>query len=55
MVAFNTLNARLAIATLRLLRDKGPGAKLTRVQVAGLAAEVMNAVETRGLLFPDSP
>ena len=54
-VAFNTLNARLAVATLRLLRDKGPGAKLTRLHVAGIAAEVMNAVETRGVLFPDPP
>jgi farnesyl-diphosphate farnesyltransferase len=52
-VAFNALNTRLAIATLRLLRDQGPGAKLTRLQVTGIAAEVMNAVETRGVLFPE--
>jgi farnesyl-diphosphate farnesyltransferase len=52
-VAFNALNTRLAIATLRLLRDKGPGAKLTRLQVTGIAAEVMNAVETGGVLFPE--
>jgi farnesyl-diphosphate farnesyltransferase len=53
-VAFNALNTRLAIATLRLLRDKGPGAKLTRLQVTGIAAEVMNAVETGGVLFPET-
>jgi farnesyl-diphosphate farnesyltransferase len=52
-VAFNALNTRLAIATLRLLRDRGPGAKLTRLQVTGIAAEVMNSVETRGVLFPE--
>ncbi|HTA17675.1 MAG TPA: squalene/phytoene synthase family protein, partial [Polyangia bacterium] len=52
-VAFNALNTRLAIATLRLLRDQGPGAKLTRLQVTGIAAEVMNAVETGGVLFPE--
>ncbi len=52
-VAFNALNTRLAIATLRLLRDRGPGAKLTRLQVTGIAAEVMNAVETGGVLFPE--
>ncbi|HEX4406448.1 MAG TPA: squalene/phytoene synthase family protein [Polyangia bacterium] len=52
-VAFNALNTRLAIATLRLLRDQGPGAKLTRLQVTGIAAQVMHAVETGGVLFPE--
>ncbi|HSZ84318.1 MAG TPA: squalene/phytoene synthase family protein [Polyangia bacterium] len=52
-VAFNALNTRLAIATLRVLRDQGPGAKLTRLQVTGIAAEVMNAVETGGALFQE--
>ena len=52
-VAFNALNTRLAIGTLHLLRDQGPGAKLTRLQVTSLAAQVMNAVETGGPLFPE--
>jgi farnesyl-diphosphate farnesyltransferase len=55
LVAFNVLNTRLAIETLHLLRDKGPGAKLTRPQVLSVAAEVMHAVEDRGILFPDLP
>jgi farnesyl-diphosphate farnesyltransferase len=55
MVAFNALNTRLAIETLHLLRDQGPGAKLTRLQVTSLAAQVMNAVETGGVLFPAAP
>jgi farnesyl-diphosphate farnesyltransferase len=54
-VAFNTLNLRLAIGTLHLLRDKGPGAKLTRLQVTGIAAQVMRAVETGAALFPEAP
>ena len=52
-VAFNALNTRLAIGTLHLLRDQGPGAKLTRLQVTSLAAQVMSAVETGGVLFPE--
>jgi farnesyl-diphosphate farnesyltransferase len=54
-VAFNALNTRLAIGTLHLLRDQGPGAKLTRLQVTSLAAQVMNAVETGSVLFPEAP
>jgi farnesyl-diphosphate farnesyltransferase len=55
LVAFNALNSRLAIGTLRVLRDQGLGAKLTRLQVTTMAAQVMNAVETGGVLFPDLP
>jgi len=51
LVAFNALNASLAIATLRLLRDKGLGAKLTRPQVAGLAAHVAHALDVGLPLF----
>jgi farnesyl-diphosphate farnesyltransferase len=51
LVAFNALNASLAIATLRLLRDKGLGSKLTRPQVAGLAAHVAHALEVGLPLF----
>jgi farnesyl-diphosphate farnesyltransferase len=54
-VAFNTLNARLAISTLLLLREKGPGAKLTRLQVTGIASEVLSAVDHGTELFPESP
>jgi farnesyl-diphosphate farnesyltransferase len=54
-VAFNALNTRLAIGTLHLLRDQGPGAKLTRLQVTSLAAQVMNAVDRGGVLFPEAP
>jgi farnesyl-diphosphate farnesyltransferase len=55
IVAFNALNARLAIGTLRLLRDRGTGAKLSRLQVTGVAAEVMRAVENDGVLFAEAP
>ncbi|HEX4510139.1 MAG TPA: squalene/phytoene synthase family protein [Burkholderiaceae bacterium] len=51
LVAFNALNASLAIATLRLLRDKGLGSKLTRPQVAGLAAHVAHALDVGLPLF----
>jgi farnesyl-diphosphate farnesyltransferase len=55
IVAFNAINTRLAIATFRVLRDQGPGTKLTRLQVTGLAAQVLHAVETDGVLFPERP
>jgi len=55
VVSFNALNARLAIGTLHLLREKGAGAKLSRLRVMSIAAEVMLAVETGGPLFPESP
>jgi farnesyl-diphosphate farnesyltransferase len=55
LVAFNALNLRLAIGTLHLLRDQGPGAKLTRLQVTGMAAQVLSAIETAGVLFPELP
>jgi len=51
LVAFNALNASLAIATLRLLRDKGTGSKLTRPQVVGLAAHVAHALDVGLPLF----
>ncbi|HVU51715.1 MAG TPA: squalene/phytoene synthase family protein [Polyangia bacterium] len=55
VVAFNALNARLAVGTLHLLRDKGAGAKLTRLRVMSIAAEVLLAAETGAPLFPESP
>ena len=51
LVAFNALNARLATATLRAMRDRGLGAKLTRTQVLGISAEVMRALESGAPLF----
>jgi phytoene/squalene synthetase len=55
IVAFNALNTRLAIATLRLVRDRGTGTKLSRLQVTGVAAEVLRAVESGGVLFSEAP
>jgi hypothetical protein len=55
MVAFNALNARLAIGTLHLLRDKGPGAKLSRLQVTTMAGQVLHAVEAGGPIFSEAP
>ena len=55
LVAFNALNARLAVATLRLVRDRGPGAKLTRAEVLGIAAEVTHALEIGAPLFEGPP
>jgi farnesyl-diphosphate farnesyltransferase len=51
LVVFNALNARLGIATLRTMRDRGLGAKLTRAQVLALAAEVVRAAEHGAPLF----
>jgi hypothetical protein len=44
VVKFNALNARLALATLRELGDRGLGSKLSRVQLSGVAADVMRSV-----------
>jgi farnesyl-diphosphate farnesyltransferase len=53
VVAFNALNARLALATLRVLRDQGLGSKLTRVQLTGLADDVMRSIQSGASLFPE--
>jgi farnesyl-diphosphate farnesyltransferase len=55
IVAFNALNLRLAIATLHLVRSQGPGVKLSRVQVAGILAQVTSALGNGGALFPERP
>lgn len=55
IVAFNALNLQLAIDTLHLVRTEGPGAKLTRVQVAGILARVSSAIGNGGVLFPERP
>jgi farnesyl-diphosphate farnesyltransferase len=54
LVGFNALVVRLATATLRTLREQGPGAKLSRLQVAAIAFEVAQAVDSGAPLFPDS-
>jgi farnesyl-diphosphate farnesyltransferase len=51
LVAFNAVNASLAIATLRLMRDRGLGTKLTRPQVLGIVAQVMHALDSGAPLF----
>jgi hypothetical protein len=43
--AFNSLNTRLAVATLTMLEQSGLGAKLTRAQVSRLRAQVVSGVE----------
>ena len=57
LVTFNALNTRLAIATLHVLRgtNGAPGGKLSRLQVTGLAADVIRASERGGVLFPEQP
>jgi farnesyl-diphosphate farnesyltransferase len=44
LVAFNAFVARLAVATLQVLRESGLGAKLSRLEVAKIAAEVTQAM-----------
>jgi farnesyl-diphosphate farnesyltransferase len=53
IVAFNALNARLSLATLRVLRDHGPGSKLSRLQLTGLTADVMNSIRAGATPFPE--
>jgi farnesyl-diphosphate farnesyltransferase len=54
LVGFNAFVIRLARGTLRVLGEQGPGAKLTRLQVATIAFEVAQAVDSGAPLFPDS-
>jgi farnesyl-diphosphate farnesyltransferase len=46
LVAFNALIMRLAVATLDVLRRQGLGAKLTRLQVASIIAQVAHGLDT---------
>ena len=55
IVAFNALNLRLAIGTLHLLRTEGPGAKLTRTQVAGIAGAGDERDRQRRRSVPGAP
>jgi hypothetical protein len=43
--AFNSLNTRLAVATLTMLEKSGLGSKLSRAQVSRLRAQVISGVE----------
>jgi farnesyl-diphosphate farnesyltransferase len=52
LVAFNALLVRLALGTLAVLRDRGPGAKLSRVEVAGIIATVMGDVYSGRPVLP---
>jgi farnesyl-diphosphate farnesyltransferase len=54
VVKFNALNARLALATLRELGDRGLGSKLSRLQLSGVAADVMRSIHDGGSLFPEA-
>ena len=54
IVAFNALNARLALATLRVLRSQGPGSKLTRVELTGLADDVMRSISAGTSLLTET-
>ncbi len=53
LVAFNAFIAKLAVANLRILRERGLGAKLTRLQVATISAEVARAVGRHEPLFAE--
>ncbi|HEX3696387.1 MAG TPA: squalene/phytoene synthase family protein [Polyangia bacterium] len=43
LVAFNSSISKLALANLQILRDRGLGAKLSRLQVAQIQAEVLRS------------
>jgi farnesyl-diphosphate farnesyltransferase len=51
LVGFNAFIIKLAVATLQVLRERGQGAKLSRLQVAKIAAEVTHAIGQGRPLF----
>jgi farnesyl-diphosphate farnesyltransferase len=53
LVAFNAFVCKLAIGTLRVLRERGTGAKLSRIEVAAISADVSRALGRRDPLFPE--
>lgn len=55
VVAFNALNARLALATLEALHEHGLGSKLSRGQVSELTADVMQRIHTGHSLLGGLP
>jgi len=54
LVAFNAFVTKLAIATLRVLQEQGLGAKISRLQVAQIAAEVTQAIGQGRPLFVEA-
>jgi farnesyl-diphosphate farnesyltransferase len=48
LVAFNAVISKLAIANLEILRTRGLGAKLSRLDVARIQAEVLSSVDGLG-------
>jgi farnesyl-diphosphate farnesyltransferase len=51
LVGFNAFIIKLAVGTLQVLRERGLGAKLSRLQVAKIAAEVTHAIGQGRPLF----
>jgi farnesyl-diphosphate farnesyltransferase len=51
LVGFNAFVTKLAVGTLRVLRERGLGAKLSRLQVAEIAADIMRAIGQGRPLF----
>lgn len=52
VVAFNALNARLALETLRVLHHQGSGSKLSRHELEHLTRDVMHSINSGGSLAP---
>jgi farnesyl-diphosphate farnesyltransferase len=55
LIAFNASISRLAIANLEILRSRGLGAKLSRLDVARIQAEVLQSLEEPSALFNELP
>lgn len=55
IIAFNASISRLAIANLEILRNRGLGAKLSRLDVARIQAEVLQSLEEPSSLFNELP
>jgi farnesyl-diphosphate farnesyltransferase len=56
LIAFNASISRMAIANLKLLRTRGLGAKLSRLDVARIQIEVLQMVQEQSAVTPaDQP
>lgn len=53
LVAFNALPVAMAEATLDTVERRGPGAKITRLQVASIVAKVDGAIKSQRPVFGD--
>jgi farnesyl-diphosphate farnesyltransferase len=53
VIAFNALNARLALATLEVLSAQGLGSKLTRQQLKGVIEDVLGSIRAGASLLPE--